>query len=53
MQFFDMFKLLADILVNNFDRLPLCWKNDGNPDNILVVTSIYVLRNNIKNPIKI
>jgi hypothetical protein len=28
--------MLLDILVNNFDRLPLCWNNDGNPDNILV-----------------
>ena len=28
--------MLMDIVINNFDRLPLCWKNDGNPDNILV-----------------
>lgn len=25
-----------DMLLNNFDRLPLCWTNEGNPDNILV-----------------
>lgn len=25
-----------DMIVNNFDRLPLCWFNDGNPDNLMV-----------------
>ena len=28
--------ILLDVVVNNFDRLPLCWSNDGNPDNIMV-----------------
>lgn len=28
--------VLLDIVVNNFDRLPLVWSNEGNPDNIII-----------------
>jgi hypothetical protein len=31
--------LCFDVLINNWDRYPLIWKNDGNPNNIIYNTS--------------
>ena len=25
-----------DVFINNYDRFPFIWDNDGNPDNIMV-----------------
>jgi len=28
--------LTFDIFINNFDRFPLLWENEGNPNNLIV-----------------
>lgn len=28
--------LAFDVFINNFDRIPMIWMNDGNPDNLLI-----------------
>lgn len=38
---YDLGRLMAfDMLINNFDRLPLAWTNDGNLGNVLLGSSL-------------